>query len=158
MRQQTVLDVNSLIHAARGFREASNRMFWALNPEEFPDRGEAPTVEDAQLDLASAFLALQRAEYYAQKSLGAEAKEEQSGPPKGPPTGFVATCRCGAVIGALDYIRTARSVAGELLGIWLHKGCVITPRFDDRWTATVESCRCPATNPATDSRAVLPGL
>lgn len=58
------------------------------------------------------------------------------------PTGFVATCQCGVVVGALDYERTERKEAGKLMGAWLADGCCIEPRFTGSWTAQVEPCRC----------------
>lgn len=58
------------------------------------------------------------------------------------PTGFVATCQCGAVVGALDYERTERHEAAKRLGQWLEDGCTIEPRFTSTWRATVEACSC----------------
>lgn len=69
------------------------------------------------------------------------------------PKGFVATCQCGKVVGAMDYDRTDRSEAGKLLGAWLAAGCSIVPRFSGAWRVTVESCEC-AGSPAG---AVAPG-
>jgi len=62
------------------------------------------------------------------------------------PTGFVATCQCGVVVGAMDYARTDRKESGRILGDWLANGCTVAPRFDFTWSVTVEPCRCePAT-------------
>lgn len=58
------------------------------------------------------------------------------------PTGFVATCRCGWVVGAMDLERTGRTDAGKILGQWLFNGCTVAPRFEGTWSVTVESCRC----------------
>ena len=58
------------------------------------------------------------------------------------PTGFVATCQCGIVVGAMDYRRMDSKLAGQILGKWLHDGCTVEPRFSDTWTARVERCRC----------------
>lgn len=58
------------------------------------------------------------------------------------PTGFVATCRCGAIVGALDYERTDRRDAGRIMGRWLHDGCTVEPRFAGTWSVFVEPCRC----------------
>lgn len=58
------------------------------------------------------------------------------------PTGFVALCQCGVIVGAMDYDRTDRKEAGQLLGKWLHDGCTVEPRFSGTWSATVEACRC----------------
>lgn len=62
--------------------------------------------------------------------------------PKKKPTGFVAKCQCGEVIGAIDYARTDRKEAGKLLGEWLADGCTIEPRFSDKWTETITTCKC----------------
>lgn len=61
-------------------------------------------------------------------------------------TGFVATCQCGVVVGAMDYTRTDRKDAGKMLGKWLHDGCTVEPRFAGTWSATVEACRCEPSN------------
>lgn len=58
------------------------------------------------------------------------------------PTGFVARCQCGAIVGAMDYARTDRHEAGKLLGAWLHDGCTVEPQFAGTWSVTVEACRC----------------
>lgn len=63
-------------------------------------------------------------------------------PRKQSPTGFVATCRCGVVVGAMDYLRTDRRAAGRILAEWLHGGCTVEPRFADSWNARIEHCRC----------------
>ena len=58
------------------------------------------------------------------------------------PTGFIATCQCGIVIGAMDIARTSRKEAGQLLGKWLWEGCTVTPQFRNSWTTPVNVCRC----------------
>lgn len=58
------------------------------------------------------------------------------------PTGFVATCQCGVITGAMDLTRTDNADAGRLLGRWLHDGCTVEPRFDGTWTVVVKPCRC----------------
>jgi hypothetical protein len=58
------------------------------------------------------------------------------------PTGFVATCQCGQVVGAMDYDRTDRREAGKILGEWLANGCAIEPRFDGSWSVDVTACKC----------------
>jgi hypothetical protein len=63
-------------------------------------------------------------------------------PRKPRPTGFVATCRCGVVVGALDYLRSHRRESSEVLGRWLMDGCTVEPRFSPSWRVTVEACRC----------------
>ena len=62
------------------------------------------------------------------------------------PTGFVATCQCGVIVGAMDYTRTDRKDAGQMLGKWLHDGCTVEPRFEGTWKATVGACRCEPSN------------
>jgi len=56
--------------------------------------------------------------------------------------GFTATCRCGQIIGALDYVRTDKKESGKLLGEWLHSGCTVTPQFTSMWSATIGTCKC----------------
>jgi len=58
------------------------------------------------------------------------------------PSGFVATCQCGVVVGAMDYERTERKDAGKILGEWLSLGCTVAPRFEGTWSASVSTCRC----------------
>lgn len=62
------------------------------------------------------------------------------------PTGFVATCRCGIVIGAMDFERTDRKEAGRILGEWLYSGCSVDPRFGNAWSDTVKPCGCKASD------------
>lgn len=66
------------------------------------------------------------------------------------PTGFVATCRCGAVVGALDAERTDRADMGKLLGKWLFAGCTVAPRFAGTWSETIAACRCATTHISGD--------
>lgn len=58
------------------------------------------------------------------------------------PRGFVATCQCGVVVGAMDADRTPRADAGKLLGKWLADGCTVAPRFDGTWIVHVQPCKC----------------
>ena len=58
------------------------------------------------------------------------------------PVGFVATCRCGVVTGAMDFERTDRREAGAILGRWLFEGCTVEPRFDHNWSVFIEPCKC----------------
>jgi hypothetical protein len=53
----------------------------------------------------------------------------------------VATCQCGVIVGAMDFARTERREAGNLLGKWLTAGCIVEPRFGE-WRVTVEECQC----------------
>lgn len=62
------------------------------------------------------------------------------------PSGFVATCQCGVVIGALDFNQTERSDAGKILGKWLFDGCSVTPRFEGTWSVQVAQCKCAQQN------------
>lgn len=76
------------------------------------------------------------------------------------PTGFVARCQCGAIVGALDYDRTDRKEAGVIMGKWLADGCTVKPRFGESWSERLESCKCaePAPKPETDGDALPPML
>lgn len=60
------------------------------------------------------------------------------------PTGFIAKCQCGLIIGALDYLRTDRKEAGKIIGKWVHDGCKIIPKFDSSWQSTCNHCACEA--------------
>ena len=63
-------------------------------------------------------------------------------PIKKRPTGFVAICQCGVIIGAMDFTRTERKEASQILGRWLADGCTVDPRFTGDWEAYVERCKC----------------
>lgn len=58
------------------------------------------------------------------------------------PTGFVAECQCGLIVGALDYNRINRQEAGRIIGKWLDSGCKVIPQFDASWQVTCNECRC----------------
>ena len=58
------------------------------------------------------------------------------------PTGFVAICQCGVIVGTMDSTRTERQEAGQILGRWLADGCTVDPRFTGAWEARVERCQC----------------
>lgn len=58
------------------------------------------------------------------------------------PTGFIAICQCGEVVGAMDYDRTDRKEAGQILGNWIADGCTIEPKFGGSWEVKVSTCRC----------------
>lgn len=58
------------------------------------------------------------------------------------PTGFVATCQCGANTGALDLAYTDAKDASKMLGRWLSRGCTVTPQFAGTWSAHIELCKC----------------
>jgi len=58
------------------------------------------------------------------------------------PTGFIARCQCGKIVGALDYRRTGRAEAGSIIGKWLTDGCTIEPRFGGTWGECIEVCTC----------------
>ena len=58
------------------------------------------------------------------------------------PTGYVAICRCGRTVGALDAVRMRRSDVGRMLGDWLADGSTVEPRFGE-WKQMIESCMCP---------------
>lgn len=58
------------------------------------------------------------------------------------PSGFVATCQCGVVVGAMDFKRTDKRDAGKILSKWLDEGCTVEPRFAGTWEVTVKPCQC----------------
>ncbi len=58
------------------------------------------------------------------------------------PTGFVAICQCGQVVGAMDTARTDPKDAGIILGKWLRNGCTVEPRFAGTWEVSVSVCEC----------------
>jgi hypothetical protein len=58
------------------------------------------------------------------------------------PTGFIAICRCGVTVGALDYDRTDRREAGKIMGKWLADGCTVAPRFSGSWSEKISVCKC----------------
>ena len=58
------------------------------------------------------------------------------------PTGFVAVCRCGMAVGAMDYDRMDKGEAAKILGRWLINGMTITPQFHGTWSVTIEPCVC----------------
>lgn len=60
------------------------------------------------------------------------------------PSGYIATCQCGLVVGVIDLHRTDRTEAGRLLGQWVSDGCALTPRFGGEWSTTVFPCNCEA--------------
>lgn len=62
------------------------------------------------------------------------------------PTGFIAKCQCGEIVGAMDFIRTDRKEAGKVIGEWLMHGCTIEPRFESSWSEKITSCKCKTTN------------
>ncbi|MBP1626924.1 MAG: hypothetical protein H6Q00_1399 [Holophagaceae bacterium] len=59
------------------------------------------------------------------------------------PSGFVATCRCGEVVGAMDIDRTPQPDKGRILGEWLYHGCTVSPRWGS-WSITLGACKCEA--------------
>jgi len=73
------------------------------------------------------------------------------------PTGFVAKCQCGAIIGTMDYVRIERHTAGQMLGQWLREGYAVEPRFTDIWSETVELCRCEAFSANVSSGSGMEG-
>lgn len=58
------------------------------------------------------------------------------------PTGFIAICQCDKTIGALDYSRTDRKEAGQIIGEWLSRGCTVKPMFESHWSANIGICKC----------------
>lgn len=70
------------------------------------------------------------------------ATRQSETPKKKKPTGFVAICQCGVIVGAMDWTHTERREAGQILGRWLASGCTVDPRFTGTWEAYVERCQC----------------
>lgn len=60
------------------------------------------------------------------------------------PTGYVARCQCGEVVGAIDLERSDRKEAGQVLGRWVAEGLTLEPRFTGTWTCDVRACGCTA--------------
>ncbi len=58
------------------------------------------------------------------------------------PTGYVATCQCGGVIGAIDIIRASKELVGKTMGSWVARGCTLTPRFESTWEHQLTGCTC----------------
>lgn len=58
------------------------------------------------------------------------------------PIGFVAVCQCGEKVGAMDYERTERKYAGQLLAKWLADGCTVEPRFPGWGDEIIKPCKC----------------
>lgn len=58
------------------------------------------------------------------------------------PSGFIAICQCGQIVGALDFNRTDRKEAGKILGEWLWSGCTVQPKFESSWSVQVTACVC----------------
>ena len=68
------------------------------------------------------------------------------------PTGFVATCECGVVVGAMDAERTDRKAAGEILGQWRRDGLTVKPKFGARWQVQLGPRRCKPRNLPPEAR------
>lgn len=58
------------------------------------------------------------------------------------PSGIVARCQCGVIVGAADYDRTDRQELGRIAGQWLADGCTIEPKLSYSWECVVSPCRC----------------
>ncbi len=58
------------------------------------------------------------------------------------PTGYVATCKCGKTIAALDRMRMDWRHVAKLLIRWLVAGCTVSPRFEHTWSVIIEPCMC----------------
>lgn len=57
-----------LLRASKAYRDATNNLYWAQNPEDFVCPNP-PTVEEATDAQYEAYLALDSAEYYMKKAL-----------------------------------------------------------------------------------------
>ena len=69
-----------------------------------------------------------------------------------PPTGYVAQCRCGSNVGALDLVRTDPGTAGGVFRDWIRKGLTMRPKFGSEWSVGLAACRC-AEGPSPDPQA-----
>ena len=60
------------------------------------------------------------------------------------PNGFIAICKCGKIIGAMDFEKTDLSEAGEILALWIFAGCKVKPYIDPigNEKINVEICTC----------------
>lgn len=58
------------------------------------------------------------------------------------PTGWVAICQCGSIVGAMSKVRTPPEDRGPLLGLWLFNGYTIQPRFGSNWSVDLSPCSC----------------
>lgn len=56
--------------------------------------------------------------------------------------GFMAICRCSAVVGVAFYGDFAREDIGRSVNMHLDYGCTIKPLFEHACYITVELCRC----------------
>jgi hypothetical protein len=60
---------------------------------------------------------------------------------KARPSGFVAKCRCGVYVAAVDVLRTPADDARTMLGRWLWDGLTVEPRFGS-WLEKIDACQC----------------
>jgi hypothetical protein len=58
-----------LLLASKAYRDASNALYCAQNPEDFADGVEIPPLDEAVDEQHEAYLALESAEYYMRKAL-----------------------------------------------------------------------------------------
>lgn len=58
------------------------------------------------------------------------------------PTGWVARCQCGELIGALDRDRSEQPEISRCISGWLAAGCAIEPRFGSNWSVDLVKCGC----------------
>ena len=59
------------------------------------------------------------------------------------PSGFVALCRCGVYVGAIDANRTEQKEMSKTLGEWLFKyGLTVEPIFSGTWSVEIKRCKC----------------
>lgn len=74
------------------------------------------------------------------------------------PTGWVAICRCGKAVGAIDARRTASEDASRILGEWLLRGDKVIPRFGHAWSQRMEYGVCDDKVQATDLKHHFPEI
>jgi len=58
------------------------------------------------------------------------------------PFGFIAKCKCGKSIGAMQIINEDQGESSRILIEWLRSGYTIEPQLDKNWSVMVELCEC----------------
>lgn len=74
---------------------------------------------------------------------------------KARPSGFVAKCRCGVYVSAVDVLRTPAVYARMMLGRWLWDGLTVEPRFGS-WGDKIGACQCDKGGEDADDAEHLP--
>lgn len=69
MSDKVVRAAKDLLEASKAYRDATNAVYCAQNPEDFADDVEIPPLDEAIDNQHEAYLALESAEYYMMKAL-----------------------------------------------------------------------------------------